>query len=286
MSCSHSSLARLPEPSLDGEGLWEVYAMRFASNRNRTAHQNFVHPPRDIHDGPMPMDFYLWIARSATCTVLIDSGFGRQASIRRNRPLLFEPAEALERIGIRPESVEHIVLTHMHYDHAGCLEAFPNARVYVQDAEVAYATGRCMCDVETRFPFEVEDVVHFVRRLFGEQVTFHQGDADLFPGLSVHLLPGHSAGLQGVRVMTGRGHVLLASDATHYYANLRTGNPFPVTIDADLTAHTFRRLRELAGDDEHIVPGHDPLVRSYYPTIDVAGVELQVLHLPPSQPKA
>lgn len=280
-----TTLERLPEPKLDSDDLWDVHAMQFASNQNRTAHQNFVRPPRDIHDGPMPMDYYVWIARSRTRTVLIDSGFGREASIKRDRPLLYEPADALGRIGIAPGSVEHIVLTHMHYDHAGCLESFPNARIYVQDAEVAYATGRCMCDSEARFGFNVEDVVHFVRRLFGDQVTFHEGDMELFPGLSLHLLPGHSAGLQGVRVKTARGYVLLASDAIHFYDNLRTGIPFPVTVDADLTARTFDRLRELAGDEEHIVPGHDPLVRSYYPTIAVSGVELQVLHLPPAQPK-
>lgn len=284
MTRSSTHLDRLPE-SQANDGVWDVYAMRFASNANRTAHENFVNPPHDIHDGPMPMDFFTWIARSRSRTVLIDTGFGRQASEARNRPLLFEPSEAMERIGIGAQNVEHVILTHLHYDHAGCLHAFPNAQVHVQDAEVAYATGRCMCHAPTRFPYEMEDVVHVVRRVFGEKVTFHDGDANLFPGLSIHLLPGHSAGLQGVRLMTGRGPVLLASDASHYYANFQSANPFPVTIDAELTARTFLRLRELVEDDEHIVPGHDPLVRAYYPTINVSGIELQVLHLSPAQPK-
>lgn len=282
MTYPNTRLDRLPEPEVD-EGIWEVYAMRFASNANRTAHENFVNPPLDIHDGPMPMDFFMWIARSRTRTVLIDTGFGRQASAARNRPFLFEPSEALERIGIDVRSIDHVILTHLHYDHAGCLQAFPTAQVHVQDAEVSYATGRCMCHAPTRFPYDVEDVVHLVRRVFGEQVAFHAGDVNLFPGLSLHLLPGHSAGLQGVRLMTARGHVLLASDASHYYANFQSGNPFPVTVDAALTARTFGRLRELVESDQHIVPGHDPLVRAYYPTISVAGIELQVLHMLPVQ---
>ncbi len=262
--------------------IWEIYAMRYARIVERRGHENFMR--RDMHDGPMPMDFFVWIARSNQQTVLIDTGYGHRAGVERGRPIDFEPAEGLARMGILPESIRNIVLTHLHYDHAGGLDAFPNAHIHVQDIEASYATGRCMCNEWARYPYDVEDVVHFVRRLYGDQVIFHDGDAELFPGMSVHLLPGHSRGLQGVRLDTARGPVLLASDASHFYANYRTARPYSLTMDVDSTLETYRRLRVLVPGDDHIIPGHDPLVREIYPTISVAGVEVQILHLPPQWP--
>ena len=118
----------------------------------------------------------------------------------------------------------------------------------------------------------------------GEQVEFHDGDSTLFPGLSLHLLPGHAKGLQAVLVETVRGPVLIASDATHTYANLTQNHPFALTIDVEATLNSYRRIIDLAGDTEHVIPGHDALVRTYYPSITVAGIELQVLHVDPKMP--
>ena len=263
-------------------GIWEIYALRYARMPERRVHENFLR--RDMHDGPMPLDFFVWIARSRERTVLIDTGYGHRAGAERGRPVDIEPAEALTQIGLPPDSIGDVVLTHLHYDHAGSLDRFPNARVHIQDAEITYATGRSMCHHVARFPYDVEDVVHFVRRVYGEQVTFHDGDATLFAGLSLHLLPGHAKGLQGVLVTTARGPVLLASDAAHTYANLEQNHPFALTIDVDATLDTYRRIRSLAGDSTHVIPGHDTLVRTYYPAISVNGIELQVLHLPPRMP--
>lgn len=273
-----AELPYLPPPQV-APGQWELYALRYARYDERRVHENFLR--RDMHDGEMPLDFFIWIARSAERTVLIDTGFGARAAAERHRPLDFTPAEGLARIGLPPEQIETVVLTHLHFDHAGCLDAFPQAHIHAQDREVAFATGRCMCHAVSRFPYDVEDVVTFVRRVYGEKVTFHDGDATIFPGLSVHLLPGHSRGMQGVRLETARGPVLLASDASHFYANFRTNRPFALTIDLGETLDTYRRMRELVPGDSHVIPGHDPLVRQIYPTIRVAGLDMQVLHLPP-----
>lgn len=270
-------------PAVGAEpGHWEIYALRYAKMPERRIHENFLR--RDMHDGPMPLDFFVWIARSQAQTVLIDTGYGHRAGAERGRPVDFEPADGLARIGLPPERIEHVVVTHLHYDHAGGLDRFPAARIHLQDAEISYATGRSMCHAVARFPYDVEDVVHFVRRVYGEQVEFHDGDAQLFPGMSLHLLPGHTRGQQGVLIDTARGPVLLASDATHTYENLRKNHPFALTVDVDATLDTYRRIRELAGDEDHVIPGHDPLVRDYYPSITVAGIELQVLHSPPKRP--
>ena len=79
---------------------------------------------------------------------------------------------------------------------------------------MTYATGRHMRHTRFSHGYEVEDVVGMVRLVYGDRVTFYRGDADLAPGVSLHHIGGHTPGLQCVRVMTKRGWVVLASDAS------------------------------------------------------------------------
>lgn len=262
------------------DGVYKVYSLCFARVPERRVHDNFIR--RDMHDGPMPLDFNVWIVRNAHRTVLVDTGFGKRAAAERGRPLDLDPVEALARLGIDPDAIEDIILTHLHFDHAGNIERFAKARFHLQDAEVAFATGRCMCEPALRYPFDVEDVVTFVRHTYAQRVRFHDGDAAPWPGISLHAVPGHTLGMQAVRVITPRGPVVLASDSSHFYANLLRRAPFVVTVDARATLRSYDRLLELAGGSiERIVPGHDPRVRALYPNHDFGGIELTALHEEP-----
>jgi len=235
----------------------------------------------DVHTRNMPMYFYIWIIRNQSRTIVVDTGFGERAARERGRALDFDPIDALGRIGVDAGEVKDVILTHLHFDHAGNVDRFPAARFHVQGAEMAFATGPCMCAPFMRAPFDVEDVVAMVKHLYADQVVFHHGDASPFPGISLHVLPGHSAGIQAVRVMTERGPVLLASDVSHYYANFLRGIPFRLTIDVAATHRSYRQLTAIAGAVERIIPGHDPKTAEIYPAVSVNGVELLALHHPP-----
>jgi glyoxylase-like metal-dependent hydrolase (beta-lactamase superfamily II) len=171
----------------------------------------------------------------------------------------------LQAIGIEPERVEDVILSHMHYDHCGNHDLFPNARYHVQDREMMFSTGRSMCHAHMRFPFDAEDVVAMVRRLFDGKLVFHDGDETIAPGLSVHYVGGHSMGLQMVRVNTRRGWVVLAADAAHLYANLEHDTPYPILYNAAEVLEGYKRAYALASSPDHVIPGHDPLVLERYP---------------------
>ena len=113
-----------------------------------------------------------------------------------------------------------MVITHLHWDHSGNMDLFPNATFHIQDAEMAQATGRCICHKWFRRQSEVDDVVALVKNLYAGRVKFHDGEGMIAPGVTVHLVGGHTGGLQIVRVNTARGAVVLASDAVHYWINL------------------------------------------------------------------
>ena len=158
-----------------------------------------------------------------------------------------------------------MIITHLHYDHVGNFEIFPRATFHLQDREMAYATGRYMCHQRLRMPFDVENVTGMVRELYRGRVAFHDGDEELASGISLHLVGGHSHGLQFVRVFTKRGWVVVASDAAHFYANMATGNPFPIVLHVGEMLEGHRKCRRLAASEQHVVPGHDPLVMARYP---------------------
>jgi glyoxylase-like metal-dependent hydrolase (beta-lactamase superfamily II) len=85
------------------------------------------------------------------------------------------------------------------------------------------------------------------------------------PGVSLHLIGGHTMGLQVARVETRRGALVLASDASHFYANMEQVRPFPIVWSVADMVDGYRRLRALAESPAHVIPGHDPLVLQRYP---------------------
>ncbi|WP_322052985.1 N-acyl homoserine lactonase family protein [Paraburkholderia bannensis] len=242
---------------------YEVFALRYATHEERRSAENYLgHDPHG--DISMPLDFYVWVIRDSTRTILVDTGFSASMAERRKRRYLHSPVELLQRLGIDATSVEDVIITHMHYDHAGNIEAFPSARLHLQESEMAYCTGRCMCHETMRKPFEARDVAAAIERLYAGRVQFADGDREIAPGVSVHLLGGHTAGLQVVRVRTARGHLVLASDAAHYWDNLRSRRPFPIVFDVARMLDAHDRIEKLADGPEHIIPGHDPAVRLHF----------------------
>jgi glyoxylase-like metal-dependent hydrolase (beta-lactamase superfamily II) len=274
-----SNQSGFAETGPSDDGVYHVFSLCYAKGRARRAPGNFM--AKDIHDAPMPIDYNLWILHNAYRTILVDTGYGQRAAAERDRPLEIDPLDALRQLGIDPDEVEDIIVTHLHYDHAGNIGRFAKARFHIQDNEVSFATGRCMCEPVMRFAFDVEDVVTLVRHTYAERVVFHNGDAAPFPGITLHALPGHSAVVQGVRVQTPRGPVLLASDSTHFFANFLRRSPFVLTVDVGATLRSYQRIRELGGEVARIVPGHDPKIRRLYPSRVVNGIELTLLHEPP-----
>ncbi len=260
----------------------EIFAVRYA-HLERTATYNFL--GGDSHDGPMPLDYFVWAIVSAGHTIVVDTGFDAEQARRRGRTLVRPVDAGLEAIGITHTQVTDVVISHMHYDHSGNHHLFPNARIHLQDAEMRYCTGRSMTHAQLRAPFEAEDVVSMVRRVFDDRVVFHDGEAELAPGVSLHRVGGHTPGLQVIRVATARGPVVLASDAAHFYANFEQGRPFPILESVTDYLEAHRKIRQLAARADHVIPGHDPEVLVRYPRARAEVADIVRVDLPPRASK-
>ena len=250
---------------MSSDDVYEVFAIRYAT-RDARRPEHFI--GGDPHDTPMAMDYFVWLVRNAERCFVVDTGFKAEVAAKRKRRLLRTPREGLALLGVDAATVEDVILTHLHYDHVGSFDDFPAARFHLQDAELDYATGRHMCHDYLSHGYEVEEVVGIVRLVYGKRVRFHdKGAHTLAPGLSVHHIGGHTAGLQCVRVRTRRGWVVLASDASHYYEHFRNGRLFTLAFNLGDMLNGYSRLQALAESPDHVIPGHDPLVMKLYPPV-------------------
>ena len=241
---------------------YEVYAIRYGTRAGRYK-DHFL--GGDPHDHASSVDYFVWVAKGASRTYVIDTGFTAEDAAARNRTMLRCPIESLSALGLSADRISDVILTHLHYDHAGNFGRFANATYHLQDREMEYATGRYM-----RFPipaaaYDLDDIADLVRLNYQGRLCFHNGSEEIGPGISVHRIGGHTAGVQCVRICTQRGWMVLASDSSHFYDNFMSYRPYPTCINLADMLDGYSTLRRLADSTDHIVPGHDPLVMKKYP---------------------
>jgi glyoxylase-like metal-dependent hydrolase (beta-lactamase superfamily II) len=257
-----------------------VYAIRYATRPTALRHEHF-YGHVECGDSSMPIDYFVWLIAGEEEAILVDAGYTPEVAAERgDRMHLGSPIEASTALGYPPESIKSLVITHAHYDHTGYLHELTAARIHLQERELAFWTGRHAHRAMYRSIVEQRDVLELVRRNFAGSVDLIDGDAEIAPGVSVHLVGGHTAGMQVVRVAVGNEVIVLASDAAHFYENFEADRPFSITHSTPGMFDAFERSRELASSSDTVglvVPGHDPDVRARFPEVgDAFGLESRV----------
>ena len=258
-----------------------VYALRYAFRTESFKGEHFHGYAGDCHDR-WPIDYYTWVIVQGGLPYVFDTGFTREEAERRGaRTYLGSPLELLSALGFSPDAVPVVVLSHLHYDHTGHLADYPQARIVVQRAELEFWEGPFSHRGAYAHLRPDADLVA-LRRLVDEgRVDLLEGDAEIAPGITVHLVGGHTAGTQIVRTATSDGIVVLASDASHFYQNVDEDRPYGAVHHLDRMYAAFDTLHELAGDVGVIVPGHDPLVPSRHEPDET---DPRIIRLRPARP--
>lgn len=237
---------------------YEVFAVRYATMPDRVQAQNLMNCCATDASRAMPMDYYLWLIRNEQETIVVDTGANADTLARRGRTPLIDIAPALLEVGVRSEQVEDVILTHLHYDHAGGTELFSNAQFHLQASEWAFVNSAVMQHTLIVGPYEATDLETIRSLIDIERVRLHQGDHQLRPGIELRHVGGHTGGTQIVRVRTARGWLVLASDAMHFRANADQCSPFPIVADVVANLDSHRLCIELADARDLVIPGHDP----------------------------
>ncbi len=249
--------------------LLEVYAVKYADRNNCKRLKSFILGP--AHNQPHPMGYFVWVLKAGDRVIMVDAGYDHNEAKRRGRETLYKPVKAIEALALGAEDVDIIIITHLHYDHAGCLGDLPRAKIHIHPFEMAYATGSCMCEDALRMPFTGAHICDAVTALFSERVSSTAKEDVVVNGVIVHHIGGHSKGLQAARVKTAAGWMCLASDGAHFYENYLTRKPFPIVVDVEEMLRGFDRIQDLATRPEMVIPGHDSLVTSLYPAFGESG---------------
>lgn len=251
--------------------LWEVYVLEYA----RAKDQPVASLINGAHDqGVMNTPFSFVYARNGARHVLIDTGFmregiGAEMSERFGVPEWISPLRLLAELGVAPEAVTDIVLSHAHFDHMGSIHKFPNARLYIQKAELL--SWHEAMTLPPQFGF-LTDIINpdDLRAMFDasveHRVTLLDGDKDnLLPGLHARFGPGHTIGQQFVVLETARGRIVVSGDCVYSRQNIAGHNHSGVYVPLNNGVgsiwdqlKTMDRINtEIAGDLSRLIILHD-----------------------------
>lgn len=259
---------------------WRVHAVRYATLQSRRSNVFLDGAPQD--DGEQYLDYYVWALQAPGRCIVVDTGCRREVAERRGRTFLRDPRDGLAELGIDTAEVDEVVITHLHYDHAGNLAQYPKARFYLQEREMQFATGRLMCSGPLfTGAIEQDDIVSMIRTVFAHRVVFVDGEQEIASGVQLIRIGGHTPGIQMVRIWTERGWVVLASDGSHLYENMASGRPFHIVSDVDEMVEGWKTAKSFAQSDDHVIPGHDPKVLEQYPPARPGIDGIVALHVPP-----
>jgi N-acyl homoserine lactone hydrolase len=215
--------------------------------------------------------YVAWYVDGLSKKVLIDTGPSNEKRAQKlhkvHNPKVSheqETPQRLRQIGIQPEDVEILVLTHLHWDHVGQVDKFSKARIFVSREEFRYA----MCPLPpNRAGYEA--LQRGIEPVFMPCIPrfeyLDMADQEIIPGVKVFPTPGHTLGSLSVEVATDQGPYIIASDAIYTYDNLKgdPANNLPflmpgIYMDLVATWCSVERIYHRAqGEIQRVIPGHD-----------------------------
>jgi glyoxylase-like metal-dependent hydrolase (beta-lactamase superfamily II) len=241
----------------------EVYAVRYGTLRNFPT-ASLLAGADTSRRSDIALSVWL-IRRPDGRNVLLDAGFYREKFMARWKPADYQkPSDAIRALGVGPDDITDIVVSHVHWDHLDGADLFPNARIWLQRAEyehyvdsTGHARDRTIDSLDAA-------MLHGMRR--AGRIHLIDGDSQpVMPELTVYTGGRHTFASQFVSVGTAAGLVVLASDNAYLYENLATQTPIAQTLDPVSNRAAQVRMLRLAGGVRLVIPGHDPAVYDRFP---------------------
>jgi len=244
--------------------MYQVYALKYGE-RDTTACQFFYREPS--HD-PLTLHFYVWLILGGPHPVLVDAGCREEDATARGLRNYVSPAAMVARAGVRPADVGTVLISHLHWDHWAGHALFPAAEFWIQRDEMAFWTGPAARFDVYRQLTNAPALAELVKLSYEGRARLVEGERLVLPGLRVHWVGGHTAGLQIVSVETAAGTVVLTSDASHFYRNVERRQPTQIITSLPQMLAAFETIQRLAGTPRLIVPGHDPEVATRFGAVE------------------
>ena len=169
-------------------------------------------------------------------------------------------------LGIAPEAVRTVVITHAHWDHTGNLAQFPAAEIVMSQAEYDFWTSALAGRKHFALHAEAAEIALLAQaRADGRLTLTTRESTPIAPGIELVQVGGHTPGELIISVDDGAGTVILASDALHHYEEVEQDRPYAILADLPAMYRAYDLLAELAAQPRaRLVAGHDPEVRARF----------------------
>jgi len=248
---------------------YEIYALKYAGPFSRKL---AVVLWNEGWDENVEVNYYIWAIKGKDETIVVDAGTGLTEANKRKLKGYINPIDALKRIGVDGSQVNKVIITHMHFDHVGGMEmfpqAFPQAKFYIQKKEYDFWAKHPFAK---RSPFNrVADPLAIAATANLEEtgrLVLVCGDQKITPGIEILLSPGHTIGLQTVAVNTAKGTAIVASDCLHAHRAFRENNTSIFITDLIGWIESYDKLRAKAASIDLVFPGHDLSMATDYPKV-------------------
>ena len=244
----------------------EVLAVKFGHRVTTRAESYLNFHLYGEPDADLDIDYFFWVIRDGAGVFLVDTGFAPEVGDRRRRAHYTTPAQALPLLGIDPEDVTAIVISHAHWDHTGNVRQFPRAQLVMTEAEYAFWTSPMAGRRHFAAHSEQDDIALLERRRGDGTLSVFTGQSTLAPGIELIEVGGHTPGQLIVTVAApDGGTAVLASDALHFYEEVERDRPFAIIADLPAMYRAYDTLAQLASQPgTTLVAGHDPAVRDRF----------------------
>ena len=244
--------------------MYEVYALKYGERD--TAACNFFY--RETSHDTVTLHYFVWLILGGPEPILVDTGFLEDDARKRGIRNYVSPAAVVERAGVKPGDIKTSLITHLHYDHWAGHSLFPSAEFWLQRDEVAFWTGPFARYDAFNQSSNVDALAGMVRLNYAGRIRIIEGNREVLPGIGLHRVGGHTAGLQIVTVKTARGTVVLTSDASHFYRNVERRQPVQIITNLPEMLSAFETIDALAGAEKLVVAGHDPEVADRFKAVE------------------
>ncbi|MCU0668466.1 MAG: N-acyl homoserine lactonase family protein [Myxococcota bacterium] len=260
LAAAFASLFLFAAAARAGDRFEKVWCLQYATAPNAPISMLLAGAPADAR---MDVPFAMCVAKSDQHVVVLDAGYvNPELGKGFGATGWTEYAALLAEIGLRPEQVDFVTISHMHFDHAGGTSRFPKAKFIVQRRELEYAAGALPHNSAAKNAFVAEDVLALVRLNWQDRVLLADGDVEgIVPGVDVYLTPGHTAGTMTVCLDTKKGRVCYSSDAVYTYRNIEEDIPLGLALNAGEAVESFKKIRRVLRGGL-LIPGHEPRIFS------------------------
>jgi len=237
----------------ENRNAWSLYAVEFARSKDVSV-DRLVKGARA--DQRVDMSWYFWVARGFGKTILIDTGtdaFIHNSATQLRHKWNIHSARSvrasLNILGIQPEGVSDVFITHHHWDHSDGLIHFERANIYIDEVELSSLKRKAS-----------KDVLGFLERarLRGALLTPLQSNEEKLPQFLVERAGQHTKGHRIVKLRCGGKNIIVSGDAAYLYQNLSGRLPITQSQSFSGNLQDLGKMLDWVGSDGEVLPGHDP----------------------------